>query len=252
MRHITHILLLSVLVLTALSCRDKDKDKEEETVQPQVEITVDPMYDQQFLTSEDVIFTTQEGYDVKLREMKIILTDIRNGSNVLAEAAIYDSRKGKTLLKVNGTSANFGSLDFNIGVHQDINHSDPAAFPNDHPLNIVNASDMHWSWNPGYIFFKIELIADTLNDGNEHFNHVVSYHVGMDDCFQQKQLTNLNWKSVGNNLEQLRLKVDLKRLLENDGSTIDIRTESVTHSSPEQLLLSIKLSENFKAALTPY
>lgn len=252
MKNLAKTIVLTGLIFGIVACRDKDKDEEEETPEPQVEITIDPMYDMQFLTSEDVVFTTEEGYDVKLREMKIILTDIRNGSNVLSEAAIYDSGKGKTLLKTKGTSANFGSLSFNIGVHEDINHSDPAAFPNDHALNIVNASDMHWSWNPGYIFFKVEMIADTLADGIENFNHVVTYHVGMDETFQQKELTGLSWANAGNNLERLRLKVDIKRLLQNENSTVDIKTESMTHSAPAQLPLSIKLSENFKAALTPF
>ena len=242
------ILLVAAFTLSITSCRDKDKGKEEEPVPSQIEITIDPVYDMQFLTSEDVVFRTEDGYDVKLREMKIILTDIRNGNNVLADAALYDSKKGKTLMKAEGTSANFGSLNFNIGVHQDINHSDPAAFSNNHPLNIVNASDMHWSWNPGYIFFKIEMVADTTNDGTENFNHMISYHVGMDDAFQQKQLTDLNWEKVGNNLELLRLKLDIKKLLKNGTSKIDIKTESVTHSGPDQLPLSIKLSENFKEA----
>ena len=162
MKRVVNYLAIIGLGLTIGACRDKDEENEEETVKPQVEITMDPMYDQQFLSSENVIFTTEEGYRVKLREMKVILTDLRNGNHLLSPAAIYDSKKGRTLLKVNGTSSDFGSLSFNIGVDSVLNHSDPAAFPNDHALNIVNASDMHWSWNPGYIFFKIELIADTL------------------------------------------------------------------------------------------
>jgi hypothetical protein len=244
------LFFLTALILLMSAC--KDKKKEDEIIQPQVEIVIDAMYGYQFLSTDSTVFTTEEGYDVKLREMKIILTDIRNGNNLLSPAAIYSSKKGRALLKTNGTSANFGNLSFNIGVDATLNHSDPAAFPNDHALNILNASDMHWSWNPGYIFFKVEMIADTLDDGVKNFNHVVTYHVGMDDCFQQKQITGLNWNSVGNNIEQLRLKVDIKRLLQNGTSVVDIKTESATHSAPENLPLSIKLSENFKAALTPF
>lgn len=245
------LFFLTALIAFVSACKDKEKE-DEVVAQPQVEIVIDAMYGYQFLSSDSVIFTTEEGYDVKLREMTIILTDIRNGSNLLSPAAIYRSKKGRGLLKTNGTSANFGNLSFNIGVEASINHSDPAAFPNDHALNILNASDMHWSWNPGYIFFKVEMIADTLNDGVENFNCAVTYHVGMDDCFQQKQISGLNWNSVGKNIEQLRLKVDIKRLLRNENSIVDIKTERSTHSAPEDLPLSKKLAENFKAALTPF
>lgn len=252
MKKITQVFILAGIMVFFSSCKDKEPEPDPEVNQPQVQITIEPVYGSLALTSDQVVFTTVEGYAVKLREMKIILTDIRNGSHVLSAAAMYDSGNGNSLLKINGTSANFGNLDFNVGVEQSLNHSDPAAFPNDHALNIVHASDMHWSWNPGYIFFKVELIADTLDDGIENFNHVVSFHVGQDTTFRQKQLTNLTWNKVSENLEQLRLKVDIEKLLQNGSSTIDIKTESTTHSSPAQMPLSIKLADNFKAALNPF
>lgn len=251
MKNPIFIFILGVLFF-ASSCREKDKPVEEEPMQQaQIEVTIEPFYGSLPLVSENVIFTTQEGYSVKLREMKIILTDLHNGNSVLSDAGLYDFKKGKTLLKVNGTSANFGNLSFNIGVPDNLNHADPAAFPNDHPLNILNASDMHWSWNPGYIFVKIEMIADTSLNQMENFNHIISFHVGMDEAFRQSEFSNLTWNNAGNGLEQLRLKVDFETLLHKENSTVDLKTESSTHSAPAQMPLSLKLADNFKSALSP-
>lgn len=245
------ILLLTCLLIIFASCKDKDKEEDvSPVVQNQVELTVEPFYDNLSLNSPNTIFTTNEGYKAKLLEFKFILTNIHNGNNVMAGAAIYDRSKGSSLLKTNGTSANFGNLSFDIGVDSSVNHSDPSAFPNDYPLNIVNASDMHWSWNPGYIFVKIEMIADTLNDSVENFDTPITYHLGMDDAFQQKELTNVNWSNASQNLEQLHLKINFAKLLSNGGSVVDIKNERMTHSAPAQMPLTIKLSENFKAALS--
>ncbi|HLU87021.1 MAG TPA: MbnP family protein [Taishania sp.] len=240
-------------LLSFIGCKDKKTiDDPVETKVPQVKIILDPVYDQLPLALDQTIFETDEGYRLKLREFKIYFTDLNNQGEQLADAALYNLSNSNTVLLKNGDFTKFGNLSFNIGVSEANNHADPSAFPNNHPLNIINANDMHWSWNPGYIFFKIEMIADTLNDGVDNFNHIVSYHVGQDTCLRTVSLTNLNWSKVSQYVDQLRLKVDFKKLLNNAGSTIDIKTESVTHSAPETMELSNKLATNFKNALSAW
>lgn len=253
MKQITITFKLLLFLMVIVSCRNKEKEPQvEQTIQPTIEINITPYFGGLELANENVVFTTEEGYEVKLRDLKIILTEIKNEDKLLSDAAMYSFKKGKKLLKVNGTSAGWGALNFNVGVSQTINHSDPSAFPNDHVLNILNASDMHWSWNPGYIFVKIEMIADTLQDGIENFNHPISFHIGMDETLQEKSISNLNWESIGNQNEQLKLKVNFHELLHRTGSSVDLKNEHTTHSSPDQISLSKKLAENFKEALTPF
>ncbi len=242
---------IAVLLMTAgmfASCKEKPTDNP--LVESTVEITLEPRYGTQAIQFDETVFHTEEGYAVKLREMKLIVTNLRNGSNLLSDAASYDSKKGVFLLQQKGTASNFGQLQFSIGVDSTRNHADPSGFPNEHPLNILNAGDMHWSWNPGYIFFKLEMIADTANTGN--FNHAISFHVGMDECFRETSFTALNWQIVAPQTERLRLQLDLKTLLRNQTSVVDLKTEFLTHSSPEQIPLSLKLADNFKVALKPY
>lgn len=242
------ILLPICMFFLVSACKEKKPAEQPEPIK-QVEVTVDPMYELQYLQDDETVFVTEEGYRVKLREFKFYVTDVRNGEHLVTDAALFDWSKGKTLLKVPGDAANLGALALNIGVPAALNHSDPAAFANDHALNILTANDMHWSWNPGYIFAKVEMLADTLDDGIALFDKIVSYHIGMDDAFQSATFSNLSWQTSSAHLSQLRLKFDLSTFLRNGTSIVDIKTESGTHSEPENMPLTLKLATNFKAAL---
>lgn len=49
----------------------------------------------------------------------------------------------------------FTSLSFRIGPDEKTNHSDPALYSANHPLN-PNVNKLHWDWQGGYIFLAIE------------------------------------------------------------------------------------------------
>ncbi len=46
-------------------------------------------------------------------------------------------------------------LQFSVGLPEAINHSDPAQYASDHPLNPTRNA-LHWTWAEGYIFLAIE------------------------------------------------------------------------------------------------
>ncbi len=67
------------------------------------------------------------------------------------------------LVNINNSNYPIGDLNinelegirFSIGVDEDVNHDDPAAWPTDHPLALQSPS-MHWGWSPGYRFVALE------------------------------------------------------------------------------------------------
>lgn len=232
------------------SCKEDKITPPEPVVQPnQLEIIVEPYFGATHI-EESTVFTTAEGYDVQLTNMKFYLTNVGNNGSVLASASLFDWLNGNRLLKVDADYSLFSNLSGNIGVNPTDNHADPAAFANDNPLNITIADDMHWNWNPGYIFLKIEAKVDTLDDGNALFDHNVVLHIGKDENLQLFQLNDLTWNAVSDKLHRASLKVDLETFLQNDGQNIDLKTENSSHSAPGQEALSLKVIENFKAALT--
>lgn len=215
----------------------------------QLEVRVQPVFGGQSI-EQDGVYTTAEGYDVKFTELKFYFTNIKNGAYTLADAALFDwVANGTQLLKVNADKANFSSFEGNLGVSAAENHLDPSAFAPANPLNIAIANDMHWDWNPGYIFVKVEAKVDTIPDGIALFDHNVVLHVGKDENLQTFTFDELNWIMLNEHLSLLNLKLDMQTFLQNGGQNIDLKTESSTHSAPGQEALSLKVIQNFKAAI---
>ncbi|RMG58901.1 MAG: hypothetical protein D6722_22990, partial [Bacteroidetes bacterium] len=52
------------------------------------------------------------------------------------------------------------SLRFNVGIDSVTNHLDPSTYDASNPLAFQSPS-MHWSWDSGYIFFRIDGKVDT-------------------------------------------------------------------------------------------
>ena len=240
--------IISTLVLLCTGCKEPKQPEPVEEPINYVKIEVDPMFDTESLYL-DSVYTTQEGYDIQFLEIRFYMEDVRNGSTTLIDAGLFDYRaRGTVLLRAVGKGSDFGSLQANLGVGAANNHSDPSAFPSESMLNILNASDMHWNWSPGYIFVKVEAKVDTIPDGIPLFNLNVVLHAGLDPNLQTLSFDNLTWNKIGND-DVLRLKLDMSTFL-NGSQVIDVKDESSTHSAPGQEALTLKVMTNFKEALT--
>ncbi len=198
----------------------------------------------------DSAFVTSEGYFVKFTDLRFYISDLKNGNDVLCDAALYDLRETQhRLISKSGDFSKYSSLTGNVGIDSAINHDDPSAFPNDSPLNISNAGLMHWGWNTGYIFISIEGKVDTLSTGN-NFDHSFSFHVGTVQFLDSLDFENLTWTPTSDG-HKLDWTLDLQAFLDNSQSAIDLKNEFLTHSGSGQLLLAEKVKNNFLIALTP-
>lgn len=214
-----------------------------------IEATVQPYYGSDVLYL-DSTFTTVQGYDIQFSELKFYLEDIKNDGAQIIDGALFDYRENGTFLfRSESDMISNGNLTSNLGVGPTVNHLDPSAFENSSVFNILNANDMHWDWNPGYIFLKIEARVDTIQDGTPLFNHNVVYHIGLDENLETIQFQNLNWTEVGGE-SQIALKLDLESFL-NSPDIIDVKSESTSHSSAGQELLTTKVIQNFSMAISP-
>ncbi len=247
-KQITAILLMGIGLL---SCKTDTPPIPVEPVNT-LKLTVQPVYGGETLYL-DSTYQTAEGYDVQFTDFRFYMHDVRNGSTSFKDVSLYDYRaRGIDLINVQGDKADFTSLQANLGVGADVNHNDPVgAFDPDSWLYISNANDMHWDWNPGYIFVKVEAKVDTIPDGNALFNHNVVFHVGKDENLQTLSFDNIQWMSEGTGYV-FPLKLDLQQFLSNNGSNIDLKTEFTSHTLAGQEALSTQIVVNFKDALTPY
>jgi hypothetical protein len=241
------------LIIIIISC--KKNEPQPQPVDNYLKITVQPTYMNNGAEHAllDSIYTTPEGYKVKFTDAKFYLTKIKNGNSNLLESAFFDFREtGLLLARLKGDYTQYSSLQGFIGVDSVLNHSDPSAFPNDSPLNISNAGPMHWGWNPGYIFINLEGKVDTIPDGVNNLDHSFSFHIGTDLYRRDLNFPTVNWQTVSATEKVFPLKLDLWKFLHNPLSSIDLKTEFLTHTGAGQQALTIKVTSNFQQALTAY
>lgn len=245
------LLLLLVFPALLLSCKkDKPKPASPVIVEDQLSITVQPEFGNTAFYL-DSTYMTDDGVAIQFTDIKFFAGDWKNGSKSLIDAALFDYRQnGTAFISVKKSPDDFQALQGYLGIGAAANHSDPTAYPNEHPLNITNAGGMHWGWNPGYIFIKVEARADTIPDGIPLFDHNIVLHVGTDAFLRTLDFPAVNWTKLAEHSWKAGMKLDMQRFLSNGTQVIHLKTEYTSHSAPGQEAVSIKAIENFAAALS--
>lgn len=235
------LFIASILIFGA--CKDDVKD-EDDVVDPKVQVMVDMYYDNQVLDF-NTEYITEDGYRIKFSKVNFILTAFKNGEHQLFPAAVYKFEDDQHLVwKGEGDYSKFNQLNGTLGVIESENHKDPSARPLDDPLNIMNAGDMHWGWNPGYIFLAIEGRADTTQNQSGTFNHILTYHVGLNDFTRPLSFESIDWVKKSDLLHEFRFSIDLSVLF-NGENKVDVKTERSSHTNPGEEELSARIIDNF-------
>lgn len=135
-------------------------------------------------------FDTAQTYTTALGE-KIVVDRVRfflaqpyfqddNGGVVAEFPAKYlliDTDDGALIQNIGEVNGHLHTLHFTLGLDSATNHSDPtlASAP-------LSPSDMHWSWNDGYIFLNVVGRYDSDNDGDvDNNDQGFSYHCAGDN-----------------------------------------------------------------------
>lgn len=237
---------LFLISLTFFSCQEKTQEPNcEQSITSSLEVT--PLFDNSefFL---DSIYQIDNDVSVKITRLKFYFHKIGNTSGDTVESALFDYSEGREMFRTEKELYTSNNLSAFIGVAEPDNTSDPSAFPLESPLNILNANDMHWGWNPGYIYVKIEGMCDTLQNGIEEFNHPLSYHVGKVVNLKTIQFDNITWNQIGNNYT-MNVNLDLKTFFTLDGG-FNLKVDNTCHTANGQEVLSAKIMNNFKESLT--
>ena len=145
--------------------------------------------DQYVTTAGDsVIFTGLKFY---ASEFALVNTDGSETSmDGIALIDFEDSElasSGYVSLDLQGEAGTYRGVKFNIGVPFDENHRDVST--QTEPLG--PNSGMYWSWNPGYIFFKVEGRVDSMGTPVNFL-----YHTGEDNRRKTIRLASLSGNDV--------------------------------------------------------
>lgn len=133
---------------------------------------------------------------------------------------------------------------FTIGVDSIANHSDPSLWPNDHALSIMVGGSMHWTWNSGYIFMKVEGQYEIPGSTAGGF----AYHLGRDDLNVTYSQEGINLNLQENGITTV-FKMDLKPFFTQPNAFTIAPETSFTHSAPRDTIAE-QLHENMQNMVT--
>lgn len=134
-------------------------------------------------------------------------------------------------------------LNFNLGIDETTNSQTESTFlsrAEDDPLAAQNPA-MHWSWNSGYIFLKIDAMVDTTGDGV--VDATAAFHIGMNSFLTSTSTMMHTDLETGENT--LSLNFDVAALFDD----VDLSTEYSTHTM-DNMPLANKVKANIDDAFS--
>ncbi len=138
---------------------------------------------------------------------------------------------------------NYSGFRFLMGLDSATNHADPTQYPSDNPLSL-QINPMHWSWNSGYLFMKMEGAVDTSANANQPPAVPMSFHIATDDITRSIQFYNHPFTVSTFAASKIKLVFDAKVMLNN----IDLTTEYFTHSTGPGRSLANKIADNWQGS----
>ncbi len=125
-------------------------------------------------------------------------------------------------------------LTFSVGVDATNNAQTEANFTArdaEDPLAIQDPK-MHWNWNSGYIFAKIEGLVDVDGDGTPETPF--AYHIGRNEML--RNLTLMTHQELTKSTEEIMIKVDYANLFKD----IDLKNNTTVHGMSATMMDNLK------------
>jgi cytochrome c peroxidase len=200
-----------------------------ETFGASLDISVTPKMSGELVQPGSLRYHTSAKENFSIVRVSFLVSDLAlqrpDGSwlELTNEVAWFDLERGRLSHRVASVpSGEYRSIRFHIGLDEKQNHSDPAKYSADHPLN-PNLNGLHWDWQGGYIFLALEGLwrnASGVLDG-------WSYHFARDT---NRTRINLAAQLTITNDLRLELDFDLATLLNAPRQISFGKDGSSTHS----------------------
>ncbi len=237
-------ILFMLLIMVAISCgEDEPDDNPNASIQFNFAFEVDGEaldYGQAYLINDDVV-----SFDVAQYYIGELSLTMDNGSTLnfddqyllavpnTSARADAGENVGKTITKV----------DFNVGVSPEENSQSEMDFTEREETDVLAAQDpsMHWNWNTGYKFLRVDGDVDT--DGDGVVDTGIAYHIGSDALLQALSVDSNIKIDQGDN--SITFVLDLADFFAN----VDLSSEIDTHTGnvPE---LAQRLVNNYSTSIS--
>jgi hypothetical protein len=237
--------LFAILSVSFIGC-----EKNDETVPTSEKLTLHlhTMVGSEY-AAYGVSFTDETGRQFNLTDFRYYLSNFVlinesgdeipvSGKVVLAGPSSHEYELGDV------PSGNYRGFRFLVGLDSATNHTDPTIYASDNPLSIQSPG-IHWDWNSGYIFMKVEGFVDTTLNNSGTPDYEFFYHVGMDALKRTIDFSTSSFEVKAGTDAELVLDLDLRKVLTN----VDMRTENETHTF-NNMPLAEKIADNWQSAFT--
>lgn len=195
------------------------------------------------------VYTLTNGQKVKFTNIKFFLSNIRLVREDDMEFELKDvmlinlAEPSSMTFNAGEMNQSFKGIRFDVGLDSTTNQTDPSGQPSSSPLS---DQDMYWTWIK-YVFYKFEGYADL--DGSNNFLTLLLYHIGANSNHHSQQINFVSLPSDPEGNIELSLVFDMKKVLEAAGNTVNLQTETVTHTD-DNPALAAKISLNFANSFT--
>lgn len=230
-------MLVSILFL---SC-EEDSNSEEKFLQFDFEFNVGSEafeYGQNYTINDVTV-----NFEIAQFYIGGINLDTDNGTLAFPDQYLLAKPNSETFVSDEVSISSISKIDFFVGVDPIFNAQTETDFTErsaDDPLGVQDPS-MHWSWNSGYKFLRIDGEVDTDADGITDTS--ISYHLGTDALLKNVSIETEKTIDIGNN--SLIFSFDLMSFFEG----VDLVTELDTHTG-NNLPLAQRLQENMGQSIT--
>lgn len=245
-------LLFVAISLSIAGCKNNKKDEKATLV-----LEFKGNVDGNKLLLKNTKFNPGNNFRVNIETLKFYLSNItlikEDGSEVLAkDVAFVDFENNHTSGGANGESivievatGNYKAIKMGFGVDDTKNNADPSVYKEEEPLSIYKG--MHWSWNTGYIFMKLEGKFDSDTTANI-LSQDYLFHTGLNELYTTATF-NKNFQLKGDETKVLKFNIDAANMFHSDLKSIDFSTESFTHTTGN-LPLAQKVRDLFIQAIS--
>jgi hypothetical protein len=249
MKVFTALFLLGSILLFLPAC-----EEESGTGLADVELQFNALFDTEPLVMLDETYSYEADMDMKLQLFQFYISDvqlIKSGTAQAGQELIdielvsfgevfsrADAEQGLSFQVADVPTGTYEGIRFGIGVSSDLNQTQPGDYTPPHPLD-----GHYWSWATGYVFTKVEGIADLDQDGV--FEEKLTFHIGKDENY--RTVTFNQAIEIRDNSE-IDFTVDLRRVLvDAQGEFLDFRQTSVDHTNDPAI--GIFLMDNLVQAI---
>jgi hypothetical protein len=180
------------------------------------EIPVIATFQLQKVLLNDTVYKLNNSHHVKFEVFKFYVSNVKLLNNKLPVWIEDDSfhlidfeESDSNLLCIDiPEDLDFNSIQFNLGI--DSLTSVSGAFGGD----LDPTKGMYWTWNSGYINFKLEGTSDLCNNPKNEFQFHLGGYVSPFNCLQEVHLeiSNSSKFSIAFDLEHLIKQIDLQNL----------------------------------------